>query len=69
MSRAVLWLEAFAIVLTGAAAGAAVGQAAGGHPYLGAASGTAFGMAVNYKRKCPVCMEHLEAAQSLLSKA
>lgn len=68
MSRAALWAGAFGVVAAGAVAGAVVGRAAGDHPFVGAIAGVAFGMAINHNRKCPVCAEHLAAAQAMLNR-
>lgn len=57
------WLKAFGFVLGGAAVLGFVGYKLG-HPFVGIGLGIGTGMAINYKRECPVCMAHLAALRA-----
>lgn len=62
MSRTLEWVKAFAVVFGFGGAGFLVGRHYG-YPAAGAVAGLGTGLFVNYKRRCPVCMEHLRRMQ------
>lgn len=61
------WLEATAVVGTGAVTGALAG-AVFGFPYAGAALGTVAGLTVNWKRGCRVCGSHIDSIRAIVGR-
>jgi hypothetical protein len=57
------WVKAFAVVLGLGTVGFLVGRHFG-YPAAGAIAGLGAGFYTNYRRKCPVCMEHLRRMQA-----